>query len=142
MDTLVPMSRAGEPDAGRVRVDKWLWAARFFKTRGLATEAVEGGKVHVNGERVKAARAVKPNDRLEITRGADHLEVVVVALAEQRGPASAAQALYEETEASIARRQTLAEQRKLLAASSPRPIGRPDKRARRRIIRFRERDQG
>jgi ribosome-associated heat shock protein Hsp15 len=125
-------------DAGRVRVDRWLWAARFFKTRALASEAVDGGKVHVNGERVKAARALKPGDRLEIRRGGDQLEVVVTALSDQRGPASVAQGLYEETAASALRRAALAEQRQLLAASTPRPAGRPDKRSRRQIIRFRE----
>jgi ribosome-associated heat shock protein Hsp15 len=121
---------------GRVRLDKWLWASRFFKTRTLAGEAVDGGKVHVNGERVKAARAVKPGDRLEIRRGAEVFEVRVLALSEHRGPAAAAQALYEESEASRTRREALAEQRRLLAASLPRTSGRPDKRSRRRIIRF------
>jgi ribosome-associated heat shock protein Hsp15 len=124
----------------RVRVDKWLWAARFFKTRGLASEAVDGGKVHVNGERVKAARALKLGDRLEIRRGPEEMEVVVVALADHRGPASVAQGLYTETEASAARRQQLADQRRILAAATPRPAGRPDKRARRRIIRFRDQE--
>ncbi len=130
------MSRGGEAPAERVRMDRWLWAARFFKTRALASEAVEGGKVHLNGERVKAAHAVRPGDRLEIRRGFEQLEVVVRALAEQRGPAPAAQQLYEETAASRARREAEAEQRRLGAALAPRPSGRPDKRSRRRIIRF------
>lgn len=133
------MSRA-EPAAGdRVRIDKWLWAARFYKTRSLASEAVEGGKVHVNGDRVKAARPLKPGDRLRIRRGVEELEVVVRALAEQRGPATAAQALYEETDASVARRQALAEQRRV-AAEAPRPSARPDKKARRALTRFNRRD--
>jgi ribosome-associated heat shock protein Hsp15 len=94
-------------------VDKWLWAARFFKTRSLASEAVDGGKVHVNGDRVKAARALRQGDRLEIRRGTEQLEVVVLVLSEQRGPATAAQALYEETEASVTRREAQAATRRL-----------------------------
>ena len=127
---------------GRVRLDKWLWASRFFKTRTLASEAVDGGKVHLNGERVKAARAVQPGDRLEIRRGPEVFEVLVLALSEHRGPAAAAQALYEESEASRTRREALAEQQRLLAASLPRTSGRPDKRSRRRIIRFTDGDAG
>lgn len=127
--------------ADRVRVDKWLWAARFFKTRALASEAVDGGKVHVNGERVKAGRPLKTGDRLEVRRGTDALEIVVVALSEQRGPATVAQTLYEETEASLARRTAMAEQRRLLAASEPRFAGRPDKKSRRALARF-KRDTG
>lgn len=136
------MSQAETSAAGRVRIDKWLWAARVYKTRSLATEAVEGGRVHVNGERVKAARPLKPGDRLRIRRGAEELEVVVIALAEQRGPAAAAQALYEETEASRGRRQALAEQQRALAAATPRPKGRPDKKARRAITRLTRRPPG
>jgi ribosome-associated heat shock protein Hsp15 len=132
------LSPAESRDESRVRIDKWLWAARFFKTRGLATEAVEGGKVHVNGERVKAARAVRLGDRLEVRRGPEVMEVVVLALSGQRGPAPAAQALYEETAPSQARREALAEQRRLLGPSAPVSRGRPDKRSRRRIIQFRQ----
>jgi len=128
------VSPGGEA-AGRVRLDRWLWAARLFKTRALAGEAVDGGLVHLNGERVKAAHAVRPGDRLEVRRGGERLELVVRALAEQRGPASVAQQLYEETAASRARREAEAERRRL-AAAAPRPPGRPDKRSRRRIIRF------
>ena len=125
-------------DEQRVRVDKWLWAARFFKTRALASEAVDGGKVHVNGARVKAARPLKVGDRLEIRRGDERFEVVVAALAQQRGPASVAQELYRETDASAAARRAESERRRMQAASNPRPGGRPDKRARRRIVRFRD----
>jgi len=132
------MSPADPADGGRVRLDKWLWAARFFKTRGLATEAVDGGKVHVNGERVKAARPVKLGDRLEIRRGPELMEVRVVAVSDHRGPATAAQALYEESADSRARREEQSAQRRLLGASVARPAGRPDKRDRRRIIRFRD----
>jgi ribosome-associated heat shock protein Hsp15 len=136
------MSPADRLDGGRVRLDKWLWAARFFKTRGLATEAVDGGKVHVNGERVKAARPVKLGDRLEIRRGPELMEVRVLAVSDHRGPATAAQALYEESAGSRARREEQAAQRRLLGAGMARPAGRPDKRDRRRIIRFRDEGGG
>jgi ribosome-associated heat shock protein Hsp15 len=126
--------------AGRVRIDKWLWAARFYKTRSLASEAVDGGKVHVNGDRVKAARPLKAGDRLRIRRGTDEHEVVVIGLSEQRGPATAAQTLYEETPESVARRQVVAEQQRALAAAVQRPAGRPDKKQRRTITRMNRRD--
>lgn len=128
-------------DSGRVRIDKWLWAARFFKTRALASEAVDGGKVHLNGDRVKAARAIKPGDRLVIRRGQEEFCVVVRALSEQRGPASVAQELYEETEASAAKRQAVADQQRALAAAMPRFGGRPDKRSRRALAKFTRRDR-
>lgn len=117
----------------RVRVDKWLWAARFFKTRSLATEAVTGGHVHVNGERVKPARDVKAGDRLEIRRGQTRFTVVVTALADRRGPATAAAELYEETPESIADRAKRRDERRLA-----KPVGadlseRPTKRDRRRL---------
>lgn len=128
------------PASERVRIDKWLWAARFFKTRALASEAVDGGKVHLNGDRVKAAHPVKPGDRLEIRRGQEEFEVIVRALSEQRGPAAVAQELFEETESSAARRQTRADQQRALAAAMPRFGGRPDKRSRRAIARFTRRD--
>ena len=119
---------------GGVRADKWLWAARFFKTRGLATEAVAGGRVHVNGDRVKPARDVKVGDTLEITTQDVRWTVVVQGLAEKRGPAKVAQALYEETEESKAAR----EQRRLEHRYAARPLGadlgaRPTKQARRRL---------
>lgn len=127
---------AADAAPGRVRLDKWLWAARFFRTRSLATEAVTGGHVHVNGERPKPARALHAGDVLEISRGSERLEVTVRALSETRGPASVAQTLYEETDASRARRAQDAELHRLHALASPRPDGRPDKQARRRIVRF------
>jgi ribosome-associated heat shock protein Hsp15 len=117
----------------RVRVDRWLWAARFFKTRGAATEAVAGGHVHVNGERVKPAREVALDDRLEIRRGQQRFTVTVTGLAERRGPASAATQLYKEDPESIAERERRREERRLA-----RPLGadlsaRPTKRDRRRL---------
>jgi ribosome-associated heat shock protein Hsp15 len=116
-----------------VRIDKWLWAARFFKTRSAATDAVVGGHVHVGGERVKPARDVKVGDRLEIRRGQERFAVVVTALADRRGPASEAARLYEETPDSIAEREKRRSERRLA-----RPIGadlseRPTKRDRRRL---------
>ncbi|MDX1605542.1 MAG: S4 domain-containing protein [Candidatus Competibacterales bacterium] len=129
------MAPAGA-DEPRVRLDKWLWAARFFKTRSLATEAVAGGKVQVNGQRVKPARAVSPGDRLDIRRGSETLTVIVEALSTRRGPASEASKLYRETEDSITRREDRAEQRRQAALAVPRPDTRPGKRDRRRIIRF------
>jgi ribosome-associated heat shock protein Hsp15 len=116
-----------------VRLDKWLWAARFFKTRTLATDAVDGGKVRLNAERVKPARNVKPGDLLDIDNGATRWEVTVLALADKRGSASVAQALYRETEDSIARRQALAENRKYFQEPGSAIKGRPTKRDRRRI---------
>lgn len=118
------------------RIDKWLWAARFFKTRTLAAEAVNGGKVHVGGERVKPARNLHPGDRLRISRGHETWEIVVRDFNEQRRPAAEAQRLYEETPESRARRETEADQRRLLRAALPRTEHRPDKRQRRHIRRF------
>lgn len=116
-----------------VRLDRWLWAARFFKTRRLAIEAIQGGKVDIEGGRAKPGRSVAPGDRLTITKGEQRFEVIVRDVAEQRGPAKVAQTLYEETEASRERREHEAEQRRLAAASRPRPDHRPDRRDRRRL---------
>lgn len=130
-----------QADSGEtVRLDKWLWAARFFKTRALATEAINGGHVHLNGSRPKPSRPLKAGDRLSIRRGQDEYEVEVLALAEKRGPASVAQQLYREDEQSRLRRERLAEERRLVAAAEPRPARRPDKKGRRQIIRFTHRD--
>ena len=116
-----------------VRIDRWLWAARLFKTRGAATDAVLGGKAHVNGTRVKPSKEVRSGDRLEVTVGDARRELVVRGVAEKRGPASVAATLYEETPESVARRQQLAEARRFA-----RPLGadlgeRPTKRDRRRL---------
>ena len=121
----------------RVRVDKWLWAARFYKTRSLATEAVAGGKVEVNGERAKPAKTVKPGDEIRLRLGPYEHILIVRQLAERRGPASVAQTLYEETEASREARQRLSTQ---LAAAPAMFIyeekGRPTKKDRRDLSRF------
>lgn len=124
------------------RLDRWLWCARLFKTRSLAAAAVNGGKVHVNGVRAKPARDLKPGDRLDITRGAERLELMVRGLAGRRGPAAEAQALYEETPASVAARQLQKESRRGRALANPAPSKRPDKKSRRQIIRFTRRNAG
>lgn len=120
----------------QVRLDKWLWAARFFKTRSVAAEAIDGGKVHVNGERAKRSRIVRIGDRLEITRGREQFVVTVKDLSERRGPGSVAALLYEETEQSKQERKMASEQQRLNAMSSPGPDRRPTKQQRRKIIRF------
>jgi ribosome-associated heat shock protein Hsp15 len=120
----------------RMRLDKWLWAARFFKTRSLATQAIDNGRVKLNGERVKPARDIKPGDRLDIHLGEMDWTLTVRALAMQRGPAPVAQALYEEAPASLARRQQQASDRKLATNPAAAIKGRPTKRDRRQIHRF------
>jgi ribosome-associated heat shock protein Hsp15 len=124
-------------EATSVRVDKWLWAARFFKTRALATEAVTGGKVEVNGERVKPARAVKPGDTVSVRLGPYLHDIVVRGLSDKRGPASIAQGLYEETAASREAREKLAWQLKHAAPTIEAGEGRPTKRDRRDLERMR-----
>src|SRR5437764_7179604 len=120
------------PAVEAVRVDKWLWAARLVKTRGLAVEAIGGGRVHVNGARVKPSKEVRAGDRLSITIGQLRREVVVRGVAERRGPAREAQLLYEETPESVAARERAAADRRL--AATPPPTGpRPTKRDRRRL---------
>jgi ribosome-associated heat shock protein Hsp15 len=115
------------------RIDKWLWAARFFKTRSLATDAVDGGKVRVNVERIKPARNVKIGDTVDIDNGATEWEVVVQAIADKRGSASIAQTLYGETEKSVAERVKKTEQRKLFREPGEAIKGRPTKRDRRQL---------
>lgn len=122
--------------APRLRLDKWLWAARFFKTRSQATQAVNGGKVHVNNARAKAGHGIKAGDRLTITKGEQTFEVDVTVLAERRGSATVAQGLYTETDASIAAREQVAMRRRQAFNSVPQPDHRPDKRERRQLRRF------
>lgn len=119
----------------KLRIDKWLWAARFFKTRSLASDAVNGGKVHLNSDRVKAAKAVKVGDVLRIRRGEEIWTVTVLSLFEKRRQASLAQTMYEELEDSLKRREDNAADRKAL--SSSRVVShRPSKKERRHIIKF------
>jgi len=119
-----------------VRADVWLWAARFFKTRSLAKQAIDGGRIDVNGAGCKPAKMLHAGDRLKIGRGEERLEVEVLALSDRRGPASMAQTLYVETEASRAAREVAREQHRLIGAGGP-PT-RPDKQARRELRRLRD----
>ena len=116
-----------------VRADVWLWAARFFKTRSLAKQAIEGGKVELNDAACKPAKLVHVGDTLRINRGEERLACIVSALSEKRGPASEAQKLYTETEESIAERARRKEDRRLTGGALLRPDSRPDKHARRLI---------
>lgn len=118
-----------------VRIDKWLWAARFFKTRTLASQAVNGGHVDVNGGRVKPARAVRVDDLLAIRRDQVEWTVRVLGLSDKRGPATVARTLYEETEESVTRREFQQEERRALGQQGI-PERRPDKHERRKIRRF------
>jgi ribosome-associated heat shock protein Hsp15 len=116
-----------------VRIDKWLWAARFFKTRGMASEAVLGGRVHVNGERVKPSKLVRSKDVLEITKGTERWTVAVEQLAERRGSAKIAETLYTETDQSRAERAQQALTRRFARALGSDLGARPTKQARRRL---------
>jgi ribosome-associated heat shock protein Hsp15 len=120
----------------KVRIDKWLWAARFFRTRGIAREAIKGGKVQLNGTRVKPGRTLFENDRLTIRRGDDEYQVTVKDLGDRRLSAALAQEKYIEDPESKARRETAAEQRKLEHRARRDRQRRPDKRQRRQIISF------
>ena len=127
-------------DDARVRLDKWLWAARFYKTRGLACDAIAGGKVQVNGDRAKRARPVQPGDEIRIRQGPYEHHVVVRALSGRRGPASAASELYQETPESRAAREAMALQLKSIHAAFVPDKGRPTKKDRRELGRLKGRD--
>jgi ribosome-associated heat shock protein Hsp15 len=122
-----------------VRIDKWLWAARFFKTRSLAARACELGRIQSNGQPAKPAREVRIGDMLRVTNEAGDFQVEVLILSEVRGPASVAHTLYRETEASRELRMKVAAERKAMKQFEQLPAGRPDKRDRRRIVQFRGR---
>jgi len=126
-------------DDDRVRLDKWLWAARFYKTRSLAAEAIGGGKVEINGERAKRARPVQVGDEIHIRQGPYHHTVVVQELSARRGPATEAARLYQETSESRARREALALQLKAMHQAFGTEKGRPTKRDRREIDRLKGR---
>ena len=119
-----------------IRLDKWLWAARFFKTRSLATNALSGGKIKLNGAPTKPAREIKAGDRLDIFNGDTRWEVIVLALSEKRGPASEARLLYEETAESRAAREAEQRRRKFEVEPAADIHGRPTKRDRRQMDRF------
>ncbi|MBF0273179.1 MAG: RNA-binding S4 domain-containing protein [Magnetococcales bacterium] len=139
-------TRGREPPAADTeeeseRLDKWLWAARFFKTRSLAIEAANGGKIHVNGLRAKPGRDIRVGDTLEIRKEVFLHAVVVVGLSRQRGPATAARLLYEESEASRLERERIAENLRAEPRLLP-GVGRPTKKDRRAIVRFRGNETG
>ena len=120
----------------QIRIDRWLWAARFYKTRSRAKIAIVGGKIVVNGAKAKPSREVRVCDNLSIRRGNDEIDIVVVALSDQRGPANVAQALYSETSDSIERRAALKAQRRMERAGLRMPKSRPSKRDRRHLMRM------
>lgn len=122
-----------------VRLDKWLWAARFFKSRKNAVEAISGGKVHLNGARVKPSRNVQINDQLSITRNNEKYKITVLGLNDKRRPASEARQLYEESKESYEARQQARELHKMNSASVVRPARKPNKKQRRQIEKWRDR---
>ena len=130
-----------EEEKEAVRLDKWLWAARFYKTRTLAKEMIDGGKVHYNGQRSKPNKIVEVGATLKIRQGSDEKEIVVLALSSQRRGAPEAQRLYRETEQSLANREKLAMARKMNALSMPHPDRRPDKKERRDLLKFKHQNQ-
>ena len=132
------MSDPGSGPAA-ARIDRWLFGVRLFKSRSLAAEAVTGGKVHINGARVRPSHSVRPGDFVTFTRGAVDFECEVVAVPQRRGPATEAQKCYTETDASRARRELHAQRMRLAAAMAPRPDERPDKHQRKELRRMRGR---
>ena len=128
-----------DSDNDEVRLDKWLWAARFFKTRSLAAEAVTGGKIDINGERAKASHIVRLNDKLNIRRGPFEWTIIVKQVSRLRGPAPQAQLLYEENEDSRLKRKAVAAQMKFERGAEFDSPGRPSKRDRREIAKFTKR---
>jgi ribosome-associated heat shock protein Hsp15 len=128
------------PNAEPLRIDRWLFFVRLFKSRSLASDAVAGGRVHVNGERVKSSRVVRIGDRITFNRGVVAFDCEVKGLPLRRGPAPQAAACYVESEASVARRAQFAERMRLSVAFAPRPDTRPDKHERRELRRIRGRD--
>ncbi|SFU17357.1 heat shock protein Hsp15 [Kosakonia arachidis] len=122
--------------AQEVRLDKWLWVARFYKTRALAREMIEGGKVHYNGQRSKPGKIVELNATLTLRQGNDERTVIVKGVTEQRRPATEAVELYEETAESIEKREKMALARKMNALTMPHPDRRPDKKERRDLLKF------
>lgn len=125
-----------KPTEAAVRLDKWLWAARLYKTRAVAREMVEGGKVHYNGQRSKPSKVVEMNAMLTLRQGNDERTVMIKGITEQRRPATEATLLYEETAESIEKREKMAVARKLNALTMPHPDRRPDKKERRDLMRF------
>ncbi|CRH36380.1 Heat shock protein 15 [Pantoea ananatis] len=134
-DSVLGAAMKEKPGEG-VRLDKWLWAARFYKTRSIAREMIEGGKVHYNGQRSKPSKLVERDAELTLRQGNEERTVVIAEISEQRRPASEAQLLYRETEASIEKREKVALARKMNALTMPHPDRRPDKKERRDLMKF------
>lgn len=128
------------PNTEKVRLDKWLWAARFFKTRALAKSAIEGGKVHYEGQRCKVSKTVDVGAMLTIRQGFDEKEIEVLAISDQRRGAPEAQTLYTETPHSIKRRMDESERRRLMKSAQQMPDHKPNKKERRDLQRFRQQD--
>ncbi|GAA4648216.1 ribosome-associated heat shock protein Hsp15 [Kistimonas scapharcae] len=127
-----------DDSTAKMRLDKWLWAARFYKTRSIAKQAIDGGKVHVNGSRVKPGREPRLGDEIKLRQGWDEKTVIIRALSDVRRTATEAQQLYEETPESIRLREEDAAQRKVLRGSTPVPEKRPDKKQRRDLEKLRQ----
>lgn len=123
-----------------IRLDKWLWAARFYKTRAVAREAIDGGKVHYNGQRTKPSKLVELDAEIKLRQGNDERTVLVCALSSLRRSAPEAQLLYQETEQSVEKREKVALARKMNALTMPHPDRRPDKKERRDLIKFKNHD--
>ena len=124
-----------------VRLDKWLWAARFYKTRSIAKAMIEGGKVHYNGQRAKVSKTVEVGARIKLRQGSDEKEIEVIALSDQRRGAPEAQLLYQETTQSVKKREEMAWARKNNALSMPHPDRRPNKKERRDLLKFKHQDE-
>jgi ribosome-associated heat shock protein Hsp15 len=124
-----------------IRLDKWLWAARFYKTRALSRDMIDGGKVHYNGQRSKPSKLVEINAEIKLRQGNEERTVIVLAISGQRRGADEAGAMYQETEISIANREKIAQARKMNALTMPHPDRRPDKQERRDLIKFKNQPQ-
>lgn len=127
-----------EQSDNEIRLDKWLWAARFYKTRSIAKAMIEGGKVHYNGQRAKVSKAVEIGSTLKLRQGNEEKEIVVTALSDQRRGAPEAQLLYQETEKSVKQHEAIAFARKANALSMPHPDRRPNKKERRELVKFKD----
>ena len=121
-----------------IRLDKWLWAARFYKTRAIAKDMINGGKVHYNGQRTKSSKNAEVGATIRLRQGNDDKEIIVLQLSDRRQSAIVAQALYEETPESISKRTINAEARRLNILNNPAPEHKPDKKQRRQIMRFKD----
>jgi len=130
------------PEQEKIRLDKWLWAARFYKTRAIAKQMVEGGKVHYEGQRAKCSKVVELGAKLQVRQGIEERTIIINALSGQRRGAPEAQLLYEETAESIERREKIALERKAMGGASLNPGHRPDKRSRRQLLEVKELQRG